>query len=159
MNSQFFETVPLQQYIDMVRSGKTQMLSTGEVQAVNRSIEVDETLPLENQKQITLVIQDTPIRLLLVPNTEVTLGRTDTRVNIYPDIDLTPYGGADTGVSRTHATLAYKNRQLYITDLGSSNGTYLNGERLQAHKPEAILIGEVLVLGRLTINIESPRIR
>src|SRR5690242_3812866 len=126
MNSQFFETTPIQHYIDMVRSGKTQMLSTGEVQAVNRSIEVDETLPLDNQKQITLVIQDTPIRLLLVPNTEITLGRVDTRANVYPDIDLTPYGGSETGVSRTHATIAYKNRVLYITDLGSSNGTYLN---------------------------------
>ncbi|MFN8373787.1 MAG: FHA domain-containing protein [Anaerolineae bacterium] len=159
MDTQFFETAPVQKYLNNLRGGgKTHMLSTGEVQAVNRSIEIDETMPFEGQKQILLVIQDTPVRLLLLQNSAVTLGRMDTRANIYPDLDLTPYGGSETGVSRTHATLVYKNRALYVTDLGSSNGTYLNGERLQAHKPEPVLIGEVLVLGRLTVQIESPKL-
>jgi pSer/pThr/pTyr-binding forkhead associated (FHA) protein len=62
------------------------------------------------------------------------------------------------GVSRTHASLVYKNRTLYITDLGSSNGTYVNGTRLNAHEPQPLLIGEIIALGRLIIHIESPKV-
>lgn len=159
MGNQFYDTMPIQQYINNMRTGKTQLLSSDEAQEASRHIEIDETMPLDNQKQVLLIIQDTPVRLLLVQNTDITLGRTDTRANVYPDIDLTPYGGSETGVSRLHASFQYKNRTLYITDLGSSNGTYLNGQRLQPNRPEPVKIGEVLVFGRLTVQIEVPNRR
>jgi len=35
------------------------------------------------------------------------------------------------GVSRKHLQVSYKNDQIYIKDLGSTNGTYLKGERIE----------------------------
>ncbi len=159
MDTQFFDTMPLQNLVKSIRTGKTQLLTTVEVENARRPVEIDETMPLDKQKQVSLVIQGVPIRLLLVQNTAITLGRTDTRANVYPDIDLTPYGGSETGVSRSHASLQYKNRTLFITDLGSSNGTYINGQRLHPNKPEPVTIGDMIVLGRLTMQIESSKLR
>ena len=37
----------------------------------------------------------------------------------------------DTEVSRRHAEFAYDGTHCTLTDLGSSNGTYLNGKRVE----------------------------
>lgn len=81
------------------------------------------------------------------------LGRLDPAANIYPEIDLTEENGLEYGVSRQHARLFIKNAQLYVEDLGSINGTLLNGHRLMAYLPEPITSGDTLQLGRLPIQI------
>jgi hypothetical protein len=45
-------------------------------------------------------------------------------------IDLTPYNAYSLGLSREHARILYIDRGYMIEDLGSSNGTLLNGELL-----------------------------
>ena len=49
-------------------------------------------------------------------------------------------------ISRFHCEVARKNGQLYITDLKSSNGTRLNGERLQPGRPELLRKGSTITL-------------
>lgn len=56
----------------------------------------------------------------------------------------------DTGVSRKHAELDYQNQTFYLTDLGSSNGTFVNGVRLAPQKPTAVQNGAQIVLGKNT---------
>ena len=41
----------------------------------------------------------------------------------------------DPSVSRRHARLAWHGGQFWIEDLGSSNGTYVNGQRLAGPYP------------------------
>jgi hypothetical protein len=41
----------------------------------------------------------------------------------------------DASISRLHAEIRYSRRGLYIVDMLSSNGTYLNGERIAAQTP------------------------
>ncbi len=43
-------------------------------------------------------------------------------------------------VSGSHAELVFENGDLYLCDLGSTNGTYLNGNRV--NKGESVLVGE-----------------
>lgn len=81
------------------------------------------------------------------------LGRLDPAANIYPEIDLTEVNGLEYGVSRQHARLILKNAQLYVEDLGSINGTLLNGQRLMAYLPETLTDGDMLQLGRLHIQV------
>jgi len=81
------------------------------------------------------------------------LGRLDPAANIYPEIDFTEVNGLEQGISRQHARLFYKEGVLYIEDLGSINGTFLNEHRLMAYLPEPLVDDVLLVLGRLKITI------
>ena len=70
------------------------------------------------------------------------------------DIDL----GADKSVSRKHATLANRDGLLWIEDLNSRNGTWLNGERLQHGSPRSLALGGVVRVGDTTIVAGSDRL-
>jgi pSer/pThr/pTyr-binding forkhead associated (FHA) protein len=71
-----------------------------------------------------------------------------------PDlVDLTPYDAYRMGVSRNHAVLTYKDKNLYIHDVGSVNGTWLNGQRLKAYELYSIQPGAVVSLGQLALYV------
>jgi pSer/pThr/pTyr-binding forkhead associated (FHA) protein len=61
--------------------------------------------------------------------------------------------------SRRHAVIRWDGRQAFITDLGSTNGTRLNGESLTANRPYALNPGDHLELGgpdaRLDVGLSS----
>lgn len=48
------------------------------------------------------------------------------------------------GVSRVHAKLQYRDGVLYVTDLGSTNGTYVNGSRLESFKDTPVHAGDTV---------------
>jgi hypothetical protein len=64
-------------------------------------------------------------------------------------IDLTPYGGAVHGVSRRHLEIHGDEHHIYVTDLGSTNGTRLNSGLLQPRIPYTIKDGDIVSLGNL----------
>jgi len=84
---------------------------------------------------------------------EFTLGRISDAQPIMPDIDLTPYQAYASGVSRLHAVLKREGMQVRVMDLGSSNGTYLNGKRLKPNADQILQHGDMLSLGKLKIQI------
>lgn len=49
-------------------------------------------------------------------------------------------------VSRKHAELNYSNGKLYLTDLGSANGTFINAQKVNNETKE-INLGDRIVLG------------
>jgi hypothetical protein len=51
------------------------------------------------------------------------------------------------GVSRLHARLDFTHEQVTVTDLGSTNGTYVNRQRLEPQKPRRLKSGDVVNLG------------
>jgi ABC transport system ATP-binding/permease protein len=51
------------------------------------------------------------------------------------------------GVSRRHARLLFQNNQYLLEDLGSSNGTFVNGERIS--KPWLLKNGDIVSLGKM----------
>lgn len=67
------------------------------------------------------------------------------------DIDLGPYNARERGVSRRHAHIYREGGTLYITDLGSSNGTYINGERVAANDAHPLHDGDEIILGRMML--------
>ncbi len=56
----------------------------------------------------------------------------------------------DTSVSRNHATLTFEAGVYYVTDLGSSNGTLLDGVRLTANARMPLRDGSVITFGKGT---------
>lgn len=63
--------------------------------------------------------------------------------------DLSDYQAHRHGVSRRHCLLARHSEHLLVTDLGSTNGTYLNEKRLSPNEPQQIAHGDQLTLGTL----------
>lgn len=111
------------------------------------------TASLGDNREVILVIRGMVERLEMQENKPVILGRFDLKSRNAPTVDLTPYGAADRGVSREHASLHLEGDRLYITDLRSTNGTFLAGKRLDPNIPAVIRKGDELVLGRLTVQI------
>jgi len=104
------------------------------------------------EAQVNLHIVRTGQILPLVGREEHTLGRISQGQSILPDIDLAPYDGYSQGVSRLHATLKIKESNLYIEDLGSSNGTRINDNKIDPHSDQLIHHGDVISLGRFKIQ-------
>jgi DNA-binding response OmpR family regulator len=57
------------------------------------------------------------------------------------------------GVSRLHAEVRWNGTQYVLHDLGSHNGTYLNGEHLTVPRP--LRDGDLLLFGGMTLAFES----
>ncbi len=102
---------------------------------------------------VELLIAHTPITVRMYVQNTLVLGRSDVSADIYPDLDLTPYGGLEKGVSRQHAAIKAGPDRLLIVDLGSTNGTYINGHRLEAHEPYRLRHGDDIHLGHLRIQV------
>ncbi|MEO5378547.1 MAG: FHA domain-containing protein [Magnetococcus sp. DMHC-6] len=61
------------------------------------------------------------------------------------------------GVSREHARIYKKTDGLWIEDLNSNNGTYVNDIRLKGHTPQLIKIGDILLIGKHHLEIQSSK--
>lgn len=59
---------------------------------------------------------------------------------------------SDPGVSRNHAELIYRRGTLKVLDLGSTNGTYVNGKRVSECE---LRIGDVLEIAGTTYVVDS----
>jgi pSer/pThr/pTyr-binding forkhead associated (FHA) protein len=58
----------------------------------------------------------------------------------------------DDFVSGTHAMLTFRGRSWFIEDQGSTNGTYVNGHRID--RPVAVSFGDELTIGRVRMRLE-----
>lgn len=83
----------------------------------------------------------------------VVLGRSADAPSSNPLIDLSQYHAFSLGVSRQHALIGYSENGYTIEDLGSSNGTWLNGNRLTARQPYPLRSGDHVQLGELLIFV------
>ena len=84
---------------------------------------------------------------------EVLIGREDplSEPPIFPDVDLTPFGGEEGGVSRRHARIVRRGSDYLLEDLQSTNYTKLNGQRIAARTPTALVDGSRVDFGRVAM--------
>jgi hypothetical protein len=90
--------------------------------------------------------------LVLEGKPQYVLGREGLE-NDPPDVNLSAYGAREKGVSRKHAVLRVDRRQLLLLDLGSSNGTWLNGAQLTANEPIRLESGDEIRLGKFPLRV------
>ena len=88
---------------------------------------------------------------------EVILGR-KTGEGSEAIVDLTNLDGFPKGVSRRHALIRAVENGYVIVDLNSSNGTWLNGQKLIPTKSNELPSGSVVQLGHLKLILiyQSP---
>ena len=93
--------------------------------------------------ELTIHAPGEPARRLRVDRPALTLGRASTNDVFLPDRTL----------SRVHARIDRHDHGVLLTDLGSRNGTQLNGTRIE--QPVRLSPGDRIVLGETTIEISD----
>ncbi len=120
------------------------------------TIKASQARPIEQAEgtgRLSLLVQQTGQLIEITENDEITLGRAGAGQPIIPDIDLTPYQGLEAGVSRLHASIRIKGDEIYIMDLGSANGTRLNGEKISPSTPHKLTNENIITLGKLNLKV------
>lgn len=86
---------------------------------------------------------------------DVVLGRSAESQTVRPDVDLSEAEASSLGVSRLHIAFSYdaKNDTIQIKDLGSANGSYVNGQRVLPTELRVLRNGDELRLGRLVLRV------
>lgn len=84
-------------------------------------------------------------------NDEVHLGRGKNENDL---VDLTPYDAEKLGVSRRHVALRPTASNLFVMDLGSTNGTRRNGRSIGMNTPYSLADGDILTLGNLQLTVQ-----
>lgn len=107
---------------------------------------------------LVFIVRDTSQRFEARPQLrphEVIVGRSTDGSSTVPDIDLAPAQATEMGVSRMHLAIRYDAAAsaLQIHDLGSANGTYLNGQRLHPREVRVLRNGDELRLSRLVLRV------
>ena len=62
----------------------------------------------------------------------------------------------DSYVSGSHAIIVYENEKFILTDIGSSNGTQVNGKRLEVNNPTVLSDGDTVIMGKTTFTFRGP---
>lgn len=88
---------------------------------------------------------------------QITIGRVDGLTSVLPTIDLGRLGGWERGVSRLHAAIQRMGDGLYLVDLNSTNGTFLNGRRIEPHTPYLLHDRDHIRLGLFDVSVHFQR--
>jgi pSer/pThr/pTyr-binding forkhead associated (FHA) protein len=114
--------------------------------------ETQAVFTLADRIELRLADTQAAVQVMAAPLDEgYILGRSDEHSTFVPDIDLNAHDGVGHGISRRHAALVHYRDAAHIIDLGSVNGTCLNGDLLTPHQPYLLHAGDLLRLGTLNL--------
>jgi hypothetical protein len=84
---------------------------------------------------------------------EIIVGRSTKGSVLAPDIDLTNKQASDLGVSRLHLSIRFdaEHSAVLVADLGSANGSFINGQRMMPKEVRVLRHGDELRLGKLVL--------
>ena len=102
-----------------------------------------------------LIHLDTGIEFRLSSGSESTVGRQDPVTGIDPDVDLTDVD-TDRSTSRRHAKVYRRGSKFFLTEeIGTTNGTFINGNRLETGVPFELNIGDEVQFGLVKMSFQS----
>ena len=89
------------------------------------------------------------------PNPEATVGRIDPVTGIKPDIDLSEVD-VERSSSRRHAKFLFEEGAIYLVeDIGTTNGTFVNGDRVQQGHSQKLQSGDLVQFGLVELSFEG----
>jgi CRP-like cAMP-binding protein len=91
----------------------------------------------------------------LSASSETTVGRRDPVTGIHPDIDLTPVD-IDRSTSRRHAKILRRDDKLFVNEeIGTMNGTFINGARVETGVPTELRPGDEVQFGLVKLTFRG----
>lgn len=111
---------------------------------------LDEELPWV----IEFRVVGTPATIQVQVHESMLIGRADHQAGIYPAVDLSAHGAQSNGVSRQHAAIIAKDNRIKVKDLGSVNGTRLNGYALEPNHEYRLRHGDELEIGQIKLQVQ-----
>lgn len=102
---------------------------------------------------ITVELAESGERLSVENQNRIVIGRSSTHSLRTPDVDLAPFHAFSKGVSSLHASIFRADDCVSISDLGSTNGTYLNREGLIPHQAYPLHNGDLIYLGQMAVRV------
>jgi pSer/pThr/pTyr-binding forkhead associated (FHA) protein len=110
---------------------------------------------MENPAERLLLASPDGSTLEIPAKDDVVVGREDPISEVFPDLDLTGFGGMEKGVSRKHAVIHRSGADYTVEDMNSTNGTYVNRKKVQPNTPQAIKPGDELRFGKLAFSLKA----
>ena len=102
-----------------------------------------------------LVVSASGAEIPLPEKDEILIGREDPVSGVYPDVDLTPHGGEEGGVSRRHARLIAEGGKYYVEDLDSTNFTFVNKQKVSPSARQEVGEGDNIRFGRVEVALRT----
>jgi len=119
---------------------------------IYRAAVEDTTKP---QSQAVLFYVPNQAKPIVITDTAVIrIGRPDKSTNATPDLDLSPYHGAELGVSRYHAEIVLKDGEYFLKDMGSRNGTWINQDKIQPYRQMPLNDNDQIRFGHFTLLVK-----
>jgi hypothetical protein len=114
-----------------------------------------------NRTNLLIGVEDDPRTFIFDADQvdELVLGRMDPASGEAPVINLTEHGGVKKGVSRRHAKIIRKSGSLYLVDMNSANGTFLNGQQLVAEQSRILRDGDAIRLAHLRLRVTFEKVK
>lgn len=133
--------------LEMVATKQLSKADTREITGLD-----EHASPTSNPIVIYISHDKNPLAIERMPN--LVMGRIDPNDSHQQtvDVDLEAYGAQELGVSRQHARLLASKRNPILVDLGSYNGTYINGQKLVPSHDYEVNSGDEIRMGRLVMR-------
>ncbi len=84
------------------------------------------------------------------------IGRWDDRINSDPEVDLADFDERRS-VSRRHAAIEFRGAEAWVRDLGSANGTSVDGVPVRFGEAAALPDGATLTVGDISLVFHRAR--
>jgi tetratricopeptide (TPR) repeat protein len=84
----------------------------------------------------------------------IIVGRSHPESGSTADVDLSKFLGTELGVSKEHLFIRLDENRIIIEDNNSTNGTFLNDNRLKSEEPYFLQDGDRLTLGQMKLVVE-----
>jgi CRP-like cAMP-binding protein len=114
-----------------------------------------QTAPAPGKGPERLIHDQTGTEFFLSEGDETSIGRRDPVTGIHPDIDLTPADG-QRSISRRHAKIFRRAGKYYVREeIGTMNGTFVNGERIETGVPVEFEHGDEVRFGLIKTHFHA----
>jgi hypothetical protein len=101
-----------------------------------------------------LIHDKSGMEFFIAQGEETSIGRRDPVTGINPDIDLTPVD-SQRSISRRHSKIYRRGGKFYVAEeIGTMNGTYVNGTRLETGVPAEIEPGDEVRFGMVVTHFK-----